>query len=131
MLLPSMKLNAVIGKEASLLLPEITGVSYIVLDKPRYQVSVEDLLLKVKSDSDSDIGSHKLIINAKTSGLSGNITVNVIFSNVTTTSETANKTSKTENLVLSVQESDSLLETTTSCNTTEAGILPCVTDIGF
>ena len=84
-----MKLNAVIGKEASLLLPEITGVSYIVLDKPRYQVSVEDLLLKVKSDSDSDIGSHKLIINAKTSGLSGNITVNVIFSNVTTTAETA------------------------------------------
>jgi hypothetical protein len=68
MLLPSMKLNAVIGKEASLLLPEITGVSYIVLDKPRYQVSVEDLLLKVKSDSDSDIGSHKLQINAKTSG---------------------------------------------------------------
>ena len=53
-----MKLNAVIGKEASLLLPEITGVSYIVLGKPSYQVSVNGLLLKVKSDSDSDIGSH-------------------------------------------------------------------------
>ncbi len=64
MFLPSMKLNAVIGKEASLLLPEITGVSYIVLDKPRYQVSVNDLLLKVKSDSDFDIGSHKLQIKA-------------------------------------------------------------------
>jgi hypothetical protein len=53
-----MKLNAVIGKEASLLLPEITGISYIVLDNPDYQVSVNGLLLKVKSDSDSDIGSH-------------------------------------------------------------------------
>ena len=36
MFLPFMKLNAVIGKEASLLLSEITGVSYIVLGKPRY-----------------------------------------------------------------------------------------------
>ena len=68
MFLPSMKLNAVIGKEASLLLPEITGVSYIVLGKPLYKVSVNGLLLKVKSDSDSVIGSHKLKINAKTSG---------------------------------------------------------------
>ncbi len=58
MFLPFMKLNAVIGKEASLFLPEITGVSYIVIGKPRYQVSVNSLLLKVKSDSDSDIGSH-------------------------------------------------------------------------
>ena len=63
-----MKLNAVIGKEAILLLPEITGVTYIVLSKPRCQVSVNGLLLKVKSDSDLDIGSHKLKINAKTSG---------------------------------------------------------------
>ena len=60
MFLPSMKLNAVIGKEVSLILPEIIGVSYIVLGKPRYQASVNGLLLKVKSDSDSDIGSHKL-----------------------------------------------------------------------
>jgi hypothetical protein len=67
MFLPSMKLNALIGKEASLLLPEITNVSYIVLSKPRYQVSVNGLLLKVNSDSDSDIGSHKLQINAQTS----------------------------------------------------------------
>ncbi len=58
MFLPFMKLNAVIGKEASLLLQEITGVSYIVIGKPRYQVSVNGLLLKVKSESDSDIGSH-------------------------------------------------------------------------
>ncbi len=58
MFLPFMKLNAVIGKEASLFLPGITGVSYIVIGKPRYQVSVNGLLLKVKSDSDSDIGSH-------------------------------------------------------------------------
>jgi hypothetical protein len=90
-----MKLNAVIGKEASLLLPEITGVSYIVLGKPRYQVSVDGLLLKVKSDSDSDIGSHKLKINSKTSSFSANITVNVIFSSTTTTAKTA--LSKTEN----------------------------------
>ncbi len=68
MYLPKMKLNAVIGKEASLLLPEITGVSYIVLGKPHFKVSVKDLLLKVKSDSDSDIGSYKLKINAKTPG---------------------------------------------------------------
>jgi len=68
MILPSIKLNAVIGKEASLLLPEINGVTYIVLGKPLYKVSVNGLLLKVKSDSDSDIGSHKLQINAKTSG---------------------------------------------------------------
>ena len=68
MILPSIKLNAVIGKEASLLLPEINGVTYIVLGKPLYQVSVNGLLLKVKSGSDSDIGSHKLQINAKTSG---------------------------------------------------------------
>ena len=68
MILPTMKLNAVIGKEASLLLPEINGVTYIVLDNPLYQVSVNGLLLKVKSDSDSDIGSHMLQINAKTSG---------------------------------------------------------------
>ena len=39
--------------------------------------------------------------------------------------------SKKENLVLSVKDIDSLLETTISCNTTEAGILPCVTDIGY
>jgi hypothetical protein len=31
-------------------------------------VSVNVLLLKVKSDSESEIGSHKLKINAKTSG---------------------------------------------------------------
>ena len=68
MILPSIKLNAVIGKEASLLLPEIKGVTYIVLGKPHYQVSVNGFLLKVKSDSDSDIGSHNLQINAKTSG---------------------------------------------------------------
>jgi hypothetical protein len=67
MILPSIKLNAVIGKEASLLLPEINGVTYIVLGKPLYQVSVNGLLLKVKSDSDSDIGSHKLQINAQSS----------------------------------------------------------------
>ena len=68
MILPSIKLNAVIGKEASLLLPEIKGVTYIVLGKPHYQVSVNGFLLNVKSDSDSDIGSHNLQINAKTSG---------------------------------------------------------------
>jgi hypothetical protein len=67
MFLTSMKLNAVIGKEASLLLQEITGVSYIVLGKPRYEVSVNGLLLKIKSDSFQDIGSHKLQINAETS----------------------------------------------------------------
>ena len=68
MILPTMKLNAVIGKEAILLLPEINGVTYIVLGKPLYQVSVNGFLLKVKSDSDSDIGSHMLQIIAKTSG---------------------------------------------------------------
>jgi hypothetical protein len=53
--------------------------------------------------------------------------VNVIFSDVTITAKS--EISDTENFVLSVEESDSLLETTTSCNTTEAGILPCVTYI--
>jgi hypothetical protein len=55
--------------------------------------------------------------------------VNVIFSNVTTTAEIA--ISNTENLVLSVEERDSLLEKTTSCNTTEAGDISCVTDIKY
>jgi hypothetical protein len=55
--------------------------------------------------------------------------VNVIFSNVTTTAETA--ISKTKNLVLSLEEIDSLLEKTKSCNTTESGVLSCVTDIEY
>ena len=65
--IPNQTLNAVIGKEASLLLPEINGVTYIVLGKPLYQVSVYGLLLKVKSDSVSDVGSHDLLIVAQTS----------------------------------------------------------------
>ncbi len=55
--------------------------------------------------------------------------MNVIFSNFTTTAETA--ISNTKNLVLSLEEIDSLLEKTTSCNTTEAGVLSCVTDIKY
>ncbi len=55
--------------------------------------------------------------------------MNVIFSDVTITAKS--EISDTENFVLSVEESDSLLETKASCNTTEAGILPCVTDIEY
>ncbi len=55
--------------------------------------------------------------------------MNVIFSDVTTTADIA--ISNTENLVLSVEERDSLLEKTTSCNTTEAEDLSCVTDIKY
>ena len=68
-------------------------------------------------------------MNARISSASSDFTLNVIFSKVTATAETA--ISKTENLVLLEEESDSLLETTTSCNTTQAGILSCVTDIEY
>ena len=50
-------LNAVIGQEANLLLPPLTGAVYNVFSKPHYQLLLDDNLLKVKSESDSDIGS--------------------------------------------------------------------------
>jgi hypothetical protein len=55
--IPNLTLNAVIGQEASLLLPPLAGAAYIVFSRPQYQLSVDGNLLKVKSESDSDIGS--------------------------------------------------------------------------
>ena len=69
-------------------------------------------------------------MNARASGVSGNFTVNVIFSKARTATNTTN-TSVTENLPLSVLESDSLLKTTLFCTTKEAEILSCVTDKGY
>jgi len=62
--IPKQSLDAFIGSEASLLLPEINGVSYIVLSNPEYTVLLTNNLLKVKSDSFSDVGSHDLLIIA-------------------------------------------------------------------
>jgi hypothetical protein len=72
-------------------------------------------------------------MNARASGVSGNFTVKVIFSKEVTVAETAFKTntSITENLLLSVLESDSLLKTTIFCTTKEAEILSCVTEKGY
>ena len=55
--IPNLTLNATIGQEASLLLPPLAGAAYIVFSRPQYQLSVDGNLLKVKSESDSDIGS--------------------------------------------------------------------------
>jgi len=73
-------------------------------------------------------------MNARASGVSGNFTVNVIFSKEVTAARTATNTTNTsitENLPLSVLESDSLLKTTLFCTTKEAEILSCVTDKGY
>ena len=73
-------------------------------------------------------------MNARASGVSGNFTVNVIFSKEVSVAKTATNTTNTsitENLLLSVLESDSLLKTTLSCNTKEEEILSCVTDKGY
>ena len=73
-------------------------------------------------------------MNARASGVSGNFTVNVIFSKEVSVSKTATNTTNTsitENLLLSVLESDSLLKTTLFCNTKEEEILSCVTDKGY
>ena len=55
--IPNQTLNAVIGQEASLLLPPLAGAVYIVFSSPQYQLSVDGNLLKVKSESAKDIGS--------------------------------------------------------------------------
>ena len=55
--IPNQILNATIGQEASLLLPPLAGAAYIVFSTPQYQLSVDGNLLKVKSESDLDIGS--------------------------------------------------------------------------
>ncbi len=55
--IPNLTLNATIGQEASLLLPPLAGAAYIVFNRPQYQLSVDGNLLKVMSESDSDIGS--------------------------------------------------------------------------
>jgi hypothetical protein len=73
-------------------------------------------------------------MNARASGVSGNFTVNVIFSEEVTVADTATNTTNTsitENLLLSVLESDSLLKTTLFCTTKEAEILSCVTEKGY
>jgi hypothetical protein len=73
-------------------------------------------------------------MNARASGVSGNFTVKVIFSKEVTVAETATNTTNTsitENLVLSVLESDSLLKTTIFCTTKEAEIFSCVTEKGY
>ena len=55
--IPNLTLNATIGQEASLLLPPLAGAVYIVFSRPQYQLSVDGNLLKVKAESDLDIGS--------------------------------------------------------------------------
>jgi hypothetical protein len=73
-------------------------------------------------------------MNARASGVSGNFTVNVIFSKEVRAAETATNTTNTsitENLVLSVLESDYLLKTTLFCTTKEAEILSCLTEKGY
>ncbi len=88
-------MNAVIGQEASLLLPPLAGAVYIVFSSPQYQLSVDGNLLKVKSESDSDIGSYKLEMNARASGVSENFTVNVIFSKEVTVARTSSNETHT------------------------------------
>jgi hypothetical protein len=55
--IPNLTLNAVIGQEAGLLLPPLAGAVYIVFNRSQFLLSVDGNLLKVKSESDSDIGS--------------------------------------------------------------------------
>jgi hypothetical protein len=59
LIIPDLTLNATIGQDAILNLPNI-GAEYIVLSSTKFNTTIERNQLKVKSISNSDVGTYLL-----------------------------------------------------------------------